>query len=132
MKHFMLFLAVLVTMCSCKHKADPPRVIDTTTTSSTPPPVTNPCVVAPVVSYSLTVSPILMQNCMPCHVAGVSNTTGIVLSTYNGVKLAANSGRLLGAITYNPNYMQMPATAQLDTCDIRQIKNWVAQGKLNN
>jgi len=86
------------------------------------------------VSYSKTVSPILLQNCAlaGCH-ASSSPTGGYTLDNYDGVRSIVLSGRIIGAITHSPGYSPMPKdAAMLNTCEIGQITSWINQGALDN
>src|SRR5262245_30791598 len=71
------------------------------------------------VTYSLSVKPILDQNCNICHATGSTAGGGIVLDTYSGVNGVAQTGQLMGAIKHESGYSQMPKNAvQLDDCSI--------------
>lgn len=86
------------------------------------------------VSYSSTVNTIIQSNCAiaGCHDAAAA-AGGYNLSTYAGVKTAADDGKLLGTIEYKSGYTPMPQGAdQLPTCSIAQIEKWVKQGAPNN
>lgn len=86
------------------------------------------------VSYSRTISVILMQNCAltGCH-ASSSSTGGYTLDNYNGVKAIVASGRIIGAITHTSGYVPMPKDrAMLNECQIGLVKSWIGQGGQNN
>jgi mono/diheme cytochrome c family protein len=84
------------------------------------------------VSYAMQLTPLLQANCVSCH--NSSNPSGgMVLSTYDGLKQAANSGRLLGAIRHETGFSPMPQGASaLTDCDIAQFEAWILQGLKNN
>lgn len=83
------------------------------------------------VTYSGTIRPILDTKCMSCHFAG--NTTGVNLSTYNGVAAVANNGHLVSAITHDGSVEPMPKDQpKLDDCTIAKITKWVNDGAPNN
>jgi hypothetical protein len=78
------------------------------------------------------IKPILANNCIGCH-SGAAPPLGINLTTYDGVRQVALSGRLLGAITHSPGYQPMPQNAnKLSDCKIIQIKKWITAGAPNN
>jgi cytochrome c553 len=85
-----------------------------------------------VFTYSGAVAPLLTTNCTRCHNA-TTTRGGINLSTYEGVKTVALSGRLLGAIKKETGYKPMPpGNNKLPDCQIRQIEKWVQAGAENN
>ena len=52
---------------------------------------------------------------------------------YNSVMTAATTGRLIGDISHLSGYNDMPlGGTQLQDCQIKQVKKWVAAGALNN
>lgn len=84
------------------------------------------------VSYSMTVEPIISLYCEGCH-SGNPPSGGIDLSTYDGLKGIADNGKLVGAISWDAGFENMPKNAdQLPSCEIDQIKSWVDAGALNN
>ncbi len=84
------------------------------------------------VSYSTTVEPIVSLYCVGCH-SGNPPSGGIDLSTYSGLKTVADAGRLVGAISWEDDYENMPRNGdQLPNCELDQIKAWVEEGALNN
>jgi hypothetical protein len=85
-------------------------------------------------SFSAKVAPIFNNSCAlsGCHKTG-SSLGGHILDTYEGVKAAANSGRLIGAINWLPNHSPMPkGGSKLSFCDILKIETWIKQGTPNN
>ncbi len=84
------------------------------------------------VSFTGSVVPILQNNCEGCHNAGFPSG-GVNLVGFNNVQAAANSGRLLGAITHSSGFSPMPKdAAKLSSCDIEKIRIWINNGTLNN
>jgi hypothetical protein len=83
-----------------------------------------------VISYSLCISPILMANCMPCH----SSPSAFSFDSYQPVKAAAQSGELIHAVMNDPNFVTMPPPPNkaLDSCQIKALNLWLAQGCKNN
>lgn len=90
--------------------------------------INNNCGNLSSVSFSLQVQSIINSKCISCHDASSS----IKLHNYSNVSLFANSGQLIGCLTGDPSYAQMPPSGSLDSCSIKIIVNWVNQGKLNN
>ena len=83
------------------------------------------------VTYALTAAPLLQQSCAPCHTAGAAG--GVSVSTYAGVRAIANNGQLLGTVNHEAGYSPMPkGAAKLSDCDISKLRQWVADGALNN
>lgn len=82
--------------------------------------------------YSGAIRNIISNKCQGCHSGGAPQG-GIDLSTYNGVKAKADDGRLWGAVNHQAGFSAMPKNgAKLSTCEIDQIKNWIAAGAPNN
>lgn len=83
------------------------------------------------VSFAATVLPIIQNYCVGCH-SGSSPQGGLLLTNYNQIAAAANSGKLVGSIKgtgYTPMpYLQSP----LNSCFIQKIESWVLDGALNN
>ncbi len=82
--------------------------------------------------YSTGVKPLLEKYCTGCHYTGAP--TGLFeLDNYEGVKSAALSGELLGAIKHQVGYSPMPQGGQqLSDCQIKQVQKWIADGVPNN
>ncbi len=84
------------------------------------------------VTYSLTVKPILDQNCMSCHSQALQQG-GVVLETHAAVVNYVTSGELLGAINHVSGFSPMPQGGpKLNDCNILKIETWVQKGALNN
>lgn len=84
------------------------------------------------ISYLNEVRPILDSGCLSCHNSG-NPSGGVVLDNFNGVRAAAESGRLLGAISWTGPYQRMPLGGlQLSDCKIQQIETWINEGMKNN
>ncbi|NND31056.1 MAG: hypothetical protein HKN76_00605 [Saprospiraceae bacterium] len=84
------------------------------------------------VSYAQDVQPILDTYCITCH--GTSNPDGGVnLSNYARVILVANSGKLLGVVSWTDGFLRMPlGGSQIPLCSIEKIGAWINQGALDN
>lgn len=82
--------------------------------------------------YAANVLPIVQANCYSCHGNGVV-TGGINLNGYANLKVQADNGNLVGAITHAAGYTAMPYNLpKLSDCNINIIKAWIARGALNN
>ena len=83
-------------------------------------------------SFSNDMVPIFENNCYACHNSN-DRTAGIVLETYDGVKAAVETGRLIGAIKHEKGYANMPrSAAKLDDCTISKVEAWINQGMQDN
>jgi hypothetical protein len=86
-------------------------------------------------SYLTNVVPILETNCYVCHDDDNFNSFGsnIHLEGYDNLMDYVDNGRFFGAINHDQGFSQMPKnSAQLDQCDLDQIKSWIDAGALNN
>jgi hypothetical protein len=84
------------------------------------------------VTLSLTIWPILSNNCIVCH-SGAAPAGGLDYENYNDLLSVANDGRLVGAINHLDGFEPMPRFApKLPACDIMKIEKWVNDGALNN
>ncbi len=82
-------------------------------------------------TYSGTIAPLMQIHCTGCH--NSASASGGSLMDYASVKDAAVNGRLIGDIEHLSGYNAMPVGgAQLEDCQITQIKKWVAAGAQNN
>jgi len=83
-------------------------------------------------TYSSSVKSIITNHCQGCH-SGVTAQGGIDLSTYAGVKMKIDDGRLWGAINHFPGFSAMPKNGnKLTTCELTQIRKWIETGSPNN
>ena len=84
------------------------------------------------VLFSVDVLPVIEANCYVCHDAA-TKTAGINLEGYDNIKSVAVSGKLVGVISHAPGFPKMPrGRAQLPTCDIESIKQWIEDGTPEN
>ena len=82
-------------------------------------------------TYSGVIAPMMQQYCTGCH--NSTRASGGSLMDYTSVSTAAVSGRLIGDISHLAGYNAMPqGGAQLQDCQITQVKKWVAAGAPNN
>ncbi|OJV54599.1 MAG: hypothetical protein BGO31_06430 [Bacteroidetes bacterium 43-16] len=82
------------------------------------------------ISYFNDVVPVIQSKCLDCHSRGLTRYT---FATYADVRAAANSGRLVAAITHAPGAPVMPKDGpKLDSCSIAKIKSWVDAGAPDN
>ena len=83
--------------------------------------------------YSADIVPIIQANCYACHSNANMAISGISLQGHSNLKIQADNGSLVGAITHASGYEPMPqGGAKLSDCDINKIKSWVNAGALNN
>lgn len=84
------------------------------------------------VSFAAHIQPILSNNCLGCHSGSVPQG-GISLSSYSAVMNTVNSNRLLGSVEQIGGYSAMPKNQpRMADCNVALIRNWIAQGALNN
>jgi hypothetical protein len=88
-----------------------------------------------VISYSIHVEPIVINQCYACHnnVNNASIGGNIKLEGHTNFTLAIQNNNVLGSIKREPGVSPMPKNApKLSECSIRLIEKWVNQGALNN
>lgn len=85
------------------------------------------------INYFNGVLPILQGNgCLGCHSGGASSGN-ISLEGFNNVRVVAQNGRLLGAISHIPGFSPMPQGGnKLSACNINKVKAWIDAGTPNN
>lgn len=82
-------------------------------------------------SYSTGIQPLMQRYCTGCH--NSTSAPGGSLTDYASVREAAVNGNMIGNISHLPGYNPMPTTGvMLTTCEIAQVKKWVAAGAQNN
>lgn len=84
------------------------------------------------VRYSVQVSTIINQNCMPCHNAATASG-GVSLETYDQLKTMVLNGRVGAAIRHDAGVSPMPKLSpKLSECKIKTIAIWERAGCPNN
>lgn len=82
-------------------------------------------------SFAGNILPIISANCQGCH--GATPSAPFSLTNYAEVKVVADDGRLIGAITHASGFTPMPQNgSKLSDCNIAKIQAWVDQGKKDN
>lgn len=85
-----------------------------------------------IFTYSGAIAAIVSKNCVGCH-QYPSASASIDLSSYQGVRDIAKSGAFVNCVQGTGGYKKMPPSGtSLSTCEINQIKKWVANGALQN
>ena len=118
----LLFLILLTTIIgSCKYNSEE-ELFGTKA----------PCDTSNV-TYSNTITSIIVANsCLNCHV-GPSPSGNFTLTSYTDVKAKVDDGRLWGAINHSPGFSPMPQGGnKLTNCEINKIKAWIDAGAPNN
>lgn len=83
-------------------------------------------------AFAADVQPLISTYCLGCH-STAAPSAGIALDNYAGVRGAALSGKLLGAIMHSAGFKPMPqGGSKLSDCNIAQIRGWVQAGAPNN
>lgn len=86
-----------------------------------------PCDTVGKIGFSSHVKSIIDLSCVSCH--GATNPNGgIKLLTESDVQAAAESGKLLNAVKRVNATKAMPPTYALNSCEVKQIELWIAQG----
>ena len=84
------------------------------------------------VSYEEFIAPTMQTFCNSCH-SVAAPSAGIITATYEGLKVVALDGRLVGSINHETGYSPMPqAQPKLQECIRLKIKAWVDDGALDN
>lgn len=84
------------------------------------------------VTFSATIVPLISEQCLQCH-SGNAPLGGVHLGSYEGVKKVADSGRLYGALSWQPGYEAMPqGKDRLSPCILAEIRTWIDSGAPNN
>ncbi len=108
---FILLVGILLFSCS---KAEDEETCETTD-----------------ITYTNTVSAIFDSSCAlaGCHVAGNEMIAFFSLEDYENAKIAADFGRIVGAISHEEGFSVMPPSGvKLDQCNIDKIAAWVDAG----
>lgn len=129
LKHIFLLLVTAGFTSACYNdnlqELTPSAGLDSSTMS---------CDTAGIMTYATNVTLILKTYCgtqNSCHSS--SNTSGVNLSTYNGVRTVALDGRLINSIKWTGSAEHMPQnSSKLSDCTIKKIEKWVNAGALNN
>lgn len=83
-------------------------------------------------TYSGGVKPIMDKYCFGCHNAS-SSGLAINYSDFTKLQAAALDGSLLGSITHEVGYYEMPKNLpKLSDCQIKVVEKWINAGALNN
>jgi hypothetical protein len=85
------------------------------------------------VTFSITITSILTDNCYSCHSnsTAASNGNNIRLQDYSDV--AAQNVAIAGSIQHTGSYVSMPKNGgKIKDCAINQFNIWVRKGMPNN
>lgn len=83
------------------------------------------------VRYSVEVSTIITQNCLPCHSAA-SASGGVALETYDQLKTMVLNGRVGASIRHESGSPMPKLAPKLSDCKIKTIAIWEKAGCPNN
>lgn len=84
------------------------------------------------ITYSGTIVPILENNCYSCH-NSVNQQGGIVVDTYDDLRVVIDNGRFRGAINHLDGYSPMPQGGdKLNECNLTKINLWLDNDAPNN
>lgn len=73
------------------------------------------------------VQPLIETHCLSCHADEIAGG-GILLRDYSEVRVQAERGLLVGAVSRDPLFSAMPPTYALEACQIDSIQAWVEAG----
>jgi hypothetical protein len=81
------------------------------------------------VTYSGSIHPIVVANCLPCH--SLTNYNGFIcLDNADSARIPAKDGRLIKAVTHDPSVIPMPkGDGKISDCDISKIWIWIRNGE---
>jgi len=85
------------------------------------------------VTFSGTIKPVLLNNCLSCHSNSAAPSSGnnIRLEAYSDVRSQINA--VQGSINHTGNYSPMPKNGgKLKACSLNQFDIWIRLGILNN
>lgn len=83
-------------------------------------------------SLASDILPILENDCYQCH-SIAANFGNVTLEGFDNLSKHVNDGSLVGAISHDGGYSQMPkGGAKLLDCEIAKIESWIQLGALNN
>jgi len=80
-----------------------------------------------VVTFSGQIWPMMESYCTGCHSSGAA-AGGIVIAGYADVVALAENGSLMGSISWEPGYANMPTNQQLSECSITLLQKWIDDG----
>lgn len=84
------------------------------------------------VTYTQTIAPIMASSCNSCH-SQASPSGNVITSTYDGLKVAVNSGQFRKAINHEAGASAMPQGGnKLPACELLKIDAWINQGAPQN
>lgn len=81
------------------------------------------------ITYTKDVQPIIFNNCLTCH-STVNPRAGLVLTTYQQVRVSAELGNLIPRMNSNSN--PMPPNGRLIQQSLDIIDKWKSDGFLEN
>jgi hypothetical protein len=86
------------------------------------------------VTYAQTIAPIMSANCNTCHnPASPNGNPAVITSTYEGLKVVADNGKLYNSVFWVDGKQNMPdGGSKLSDCDLQKIKIWLNAGAPNN
>jgi hypothetical protein len=78
-------------------------------------------------TFSGEIWPMMELYCTNCHKAG-SSAGGVMISGYDDLVALAQNGSLMGSVTWDPSYANMPPNAMLSDCSIALLEKWIENG----
>jgi hypothetical protein len=86
------------------------------------------------ITYTLSIVPIIQNNCLSCHSNSAATSFGgnVKLENYPDVKLRVDDHKLINSITWSSSFKMPLGAAKLDNCSITTISLWIDAGAPNN
>ena len=89
-----------------------------------------PCDTA-VVTYTLSIAPIMTAHCNVCHNAALAGN-GYITDNYDDLSIPAKNGKLSAAVDQTGPFPMPKDNDKLNPCELAKIKKWVDAGSLRN
>jgi hypothetical protein len=83
------------------------------------------------VTYTLSISPIMVSHCNVCHSTTLANG-GVVTDTWDGLSKVANNGKLWPAVSHTGPISMPQGSDKLSDCNLALINIWIRDGAKNN
>ena len=127
MKNYYLLIVTIIIVSCTKQKVQPQNNTNPTSSGF------NCDKNSSVVSYSSNILPLFQNKCNNCH--STPGSGGINLDSYSFIKQTMLGGQIIPVVINTDTtsiIMPPPPRKHLDSCEIKMLNLWMAQGCLNN